>query len=193
LTQSELDVVMSTRKLAREAALDELIDTTLTLERAKREGLVLEDKAYDDAARAAFELELARKIGLPLPPGKTSLVVDHAWVKDAPAPQARAANRKLLEKLRVAALAGTRIPAAWKQLGAPGELWHIGDHEEYPYEVLPPDARDTPAGQVSPIAAGDGGLHLFQVHERKEVPPPADEVRAILRAKLREGARIERR
>jgi hypothetical protein len=40
---------------------------------------------------------------------------------------------------------------------------------------------------------GDGGLHLFHVHERKEAPPPADDVRQILRASLRDGAKIEKR
>src|SRR5262245_53041614 len=97
LTQSELDAVMSSRKLERDAALDELIDTQLTLARGRKEGLAVDDKAYDEPARAAYELKLARKIGLQLPPGKVSLVVDHAWVKDAAKPKDRAANRKLIE------------------------------------------------------------------------------------------------
>jgi hypothetical protein len=193
LTQAELDAVMSSRKLERDAALEELIDTQLTLARAKKEGLGVENKAYDEPARAAFELSLARKLGLALPEGRISLIVDHAWVKDAPKAKDKAANKKLLERLRTSAMAGTRIPEGWKTLGAAGELWHIGDHEEYGYEVLPREARDTLAGKVSPIAVGDGGLHLFQVYERKELPPPAEEVRGILRAALRDEAKIDKR
>ncbi len=52
-------------------------------------------------------------------------------------------------------------------LEIPGEAWHIGDHEEYPLSVLPETVRTLGVGALSSVIAGDGGLHLFKIHERK--------------------------
>jgi hypothetical protein len=73
-----------------------------------------------------------------------------------------------------------------------GTPWHIGDHEEYMAETIPPEGRDLPAGSISPIIPGDGGLHLFTIHERKDYLSPADVIGPILRDQLRQGATIER-
>ena len=47
------------------------------------------------------------------------------------------------------------------------------------------------SGALSPIIPGDGGLHLFQIVERKQAPPAPELVRQALRISLREGRIIE--
>jgi hypothetical protein len=139
--------------------------------------------------RAKAELLLARKLGLDVPPDTDVLIVDHAWVKDAKKKATTAKQRKALEELRAAVVAGKTIPKAFETLpGVDGKVWHIGDHEEYPYTVVPGDAHDLAPGSVSPIIPGDGGLHLFQIYSRKQTPPPADAVHQLVRDKLGETA-----
>jgi hypothetical protein len=87
---------------------------------------------------------------------------------------------------------GATIPTAYQKLGGDAADWHIGDHEEYPYDVVPPAAHDLPPGSLSPIIPGDGGLHLFTIHARKAVPPAPEVVHPVLRDRLREGKTIER-
>jgi hypothetical protein len=73
-----------------------------------------------------------------------------------------------------------------------GSLWHIGDHEEYPYDVIPPEAHDLPDGSLSPIIPGDGGLHLFKIYQRKKVPPPLDQIRGPLYNRLQVELSVDR-
>jgi hypothetical protein len=139
------------------------------------------------AERAKAELALARKLSLDVPPDTDVLIVDHAWVKDAKKKATTAKQKKSLEELRARVVAGQTIPKAFETLpGIDGNAWHIGDHDEYPYGVVPAGAHDLAPGGLSPIIPGDGGLHLFQIHARKVTPPPADTVHQVVRDKLRE-------
>lgn len=103
----------------------------------------------------------------PEPEREPSLVVDHAWVKDTAKPNGNKRHRLLLDKLRAKVAAGATIPEAFAALKIPGTDWHIGDHEEYPFSVLPESVRALDVGAISPVIAGDGGLHLFKVYERR--------------------------
>ena len=123
---------------------------------------------------------------------RVSLIVDHAWLKDAEVEKTRVAGRALLVRLRTLVEAGATIPQGYDQLQADGALWHIGDHEQYPADVIPGEARDLPPGGLSQIIPGDGGLHLFRIYERKQELPYWDEVRVPLNARLRLDAAIER-
>jgi hypothetical protein len=87
---------------------------------------------------------------------------------------------------------GATIPDAFTRTQLDGTLWHIGDHEEYTYEVIPAEAHDLPLGSISPIIPGDGGLHLFKIYGSKEFQPPADVVSSPLHEQLRRDAAIER-
>jgi hypothetical protein len=142
--------------------------------------------------RAGVELALAQTLGLDVPPLRVSLVVDHAWLKDAEDEKARFADRALLERLRALVEAGATIPEAYTQLQVDGAAWHIGDHEEYPYEIIPAEAHDLPPGSLSPIIPGDGGLHLFRIYQRKQELPPSSEIRGLLSERLRRDATIDR-
>jgi hypothetical protein len=112
-------------------------------------------------------------------PAASTLIVDHAWVADATGPKAKAskknaAQRKSMEELRTRVLAGQALPEAFKTLPGlenGGAAWHVGDHEEYPYNVVPPEAHDLPDGSVSAVIPGDGGIHLFKIHGRKKAAP----------------------
>jgi hypothetical protein len=112
-------------------------------------------------------------------PAADTLIVDHAWVADvagsnATAKKKNAAQRKSMEELRARVLAGQALPEAFKTLPGlenGGAAWHVGDHEEYPYNVVPPEAHDLPAGGVSAVLPGDGGIHLFKIHGRKKPAP----------------------
>jgi hypothetical protein len=177
--------------LARAEALDDLIDLTLLRQATHDSGIALPPGEPSAEARANAEYELARKQSLDVPAATEVLVVNHAWVKDASQPKTRAAERKSLEKLRALVAAGATIPAAYQQLAIPGANWHIGDHEEYPYDVVPAEAHDLPAGSLSAIIPGDGGLHLFTVIEHKRTLPPPTVVRAALHEALRAGKTIE--
>jgi hypothetical protein len=168
----------------REAALADLADLVRVLRAAKGAGLTSGSPEMAPAERARLEHALALKLALEVPKAEVSLIVDHAWLKDAPSKAERDRGRKQLERLRGLVEHGATIPAAFQELKLPGALWHIGDHETYAYDIVPEDAHDLPPGSLSPIIAGDGGLHLFKIYERRETPPPADAVRAALRDKL---------
>jgi hypothetical protein len=189
VTQAELDAHVAETKLERTAALDDLIDLHLLRAACGAAGIAA-PKAPTD--RAKVELELARKLSLDVPPGGDVLIVDHAWVKDAKKKATTAKQKKSLEDLRAEVVAGKTIPKAFETLpGVDGKAWHIGDHEEYPYAVVPAEAHDLAPGGISPIVAGDGGLHLFQIYSRKQTPPPADAVHQLVRDTLRNGKQIE--
>jgi hypothetical protein len=122
------------------------------------------------SAPRAESIADAKPLPPPAAPDKVVIVVDHAWVKDSPDEVVQASQRKSLERLRALVAAGKTIPAAYEALGIPGAAWHIGDHEEYAYNVIPDAAHDLPDGALSPIIAGDGGLHLFKIYARKTLP-----------------------
>jgi hypothetical protein len=187
-----LDAHQAASKLPRAEALADLVDLTLLRDAAAAQGVPLAAGEPTPEARAAAELAVAQKLGLETPVPSDVLVVDHAWVKDAPKKAVTTRQKKQLESLRALVVAGQTIPEAFKTLpGVDGAAWHIGDHEEYPYGVVPPEAHDLSAGSVSPVVPGDGGQHLFKIYERKMKQPPADVVHAIVRDKLRDGKTIE--
>jgi len=192
IAAAALDAHQAATGLPRAAALDDLIDLTLLRAAAAAQGIPLAPGEPTPEARAATELAVAQKLKLEVPAPADLLVVDHAWVKDAPKKSTTAAQRKSLETLRGLVLAGQSLPEAFKTLpGVDGNAWHIGDHEEYPYGVVPAAAHDLPPGSVSPIIAGDGGLHLFKLYARKTPAPPTDVVHALVRDELRKGHALE--
>ena len=192
ISAAALDAHQAATGLPRAQALDDLVDLTLLRAAAATQGMPLAPGEPTPEARAAAELALARKLKLELPAQTDLLVVDHAWVKDGPKKSITAAQRKSLEALRGRVLGGQSLPEAFKTLpGVDSIAWHIGDHEEYPYGVVPAEAHDLPPGSVSPIIAGDGGLHLFKLYARKTPPPPVEIVHALVHAELRNGHAIE--
>jgi hypothetical protein len=192
IARAGLEEHIAATKLEPAAALDDLIDLLLLRAACSEHGITLSPGKPTPEARAAAELALARKLSLDVPPDADLLVVDHAWVKDAKKASTTAKQKKSLEELRGLVVAGQTIPRAFERLkGVDGKAWHIGDHEEYPYGVVPPEAHDLQARGISPVVPGDGGLHLFQVYERKKTPPSADVVHPVVRDKLREGKTIE--
>jgi hypothetical protein len=191
LAASELDAHQSGTGLSRPEALEDLIDLTLLRAAASANGISLASGVLAPEARAAAEFELAHKLSLDVPPVAHMVLVDHAWVKDAKAKKVQAAQRAAIDRLRGLVVTGDTIPSGFPKLGVPDAAWHIGDHEEYPYDVLPAQARDLPSGALSPVVPGSGGLHLFKIIDHKRVRPDADIVRAVLRPALREGRTIE--
>lgn len=188
---SELAAHIAATGLPRDRALDDLIDLKLLRAAANANHVSAPDGAWNAGERARVEYDLAKALSLYVPPVMTILVVDHAWVKDAVDKEERAAQRALVEKMRALVETGATIPAAYSQLTTDGAAWHIGDHEEYPYEVIPAEARDLPAGSLSGIIPADGGLHLFKIWQRKESLPPSEEVREIVRSHLFLNATID--
>lgn len=179
--------------LSRDVAVEDLIDFTLTRAAVQKAGIEAPAGSWSREERVRIELALARALSLDIPPATDTLTVDHTWVKDAPNPKLRARNRALLEKLRAEVERGAlTMGLAFKKLVTDGTLWHIGDHEEYAYEVVPAAAHDLPPGSLSAIIPGDGGLHLFRIHARRKQDPPVNDVRAALSARLRQDATIER-
>ena len=188
---SDLDAHQARTGLSRPEALDDLIDLTLLRAAAGANGVRLAPGDLAPAARAAAELEVARKLALDVPPGTHVLLVDHAWVKDVKSKKAQAAQRAAVDRLRGLVASGDTIPSGYEKLGISGTSWHIGAHEEYPYDVVPAEAHDLPAGSLSPVIPGNGGLHLFKIIDHKHALPDADVVRSALRPRLREGKTIE--
>jgi hypothetical protein len=188
---TELDSHQSTTGLERSRALDDLIDLTLLRRAAGLRAIDLPLGVPDPETRAAAEFALARNLGLAVSPASETLIVDHAWVKDSRTKKAQAAQRAAIERLRGLVASGSTIPSAYGTLGVAGDSWHIGDHEEYPYGLVPPAARDLPAGSLSEVIPGDGGLHLFKIIEHKQVRPAADSVSSVLRPYLRRESVIE--
>lgn len=185
---SELDAYAAATQLPREDALEDLIDLRLVRAAATAKQINAPAGHWSAEVRANIELALAKALGLDIPPVRVSLVVDHAWIKDAEDEKNRASDRALLERLRALVEAGATIPEAYTQLNVDGARWHIGDHEDYPYEVIPAEAHDLPPGSLSPIIPGDGGLHLFKIYQRRQEIP----VRGMLSGRLRQDATIER-
>ena len=175
----------------RKAAREDLIELVLLHRAAAARKLTTPSGLPPAEARAQLEYMLARALELDVRPPVHLLVVDHAWVKDAVTPRVRAQQRKDLEKLRGLVVAGATIPAAFTKLGLDGALWHIGDHETYGYDVVGPNANELPAGGLSPSFAGDGGVHLFKIHEHKQELPPAADVHEALRVPLRQDKKVE--
>jgi hypothetical protein len=192
ITSSELDAYADTTKLPREEALEELIDLQLLKEAATAQQVKLPVTVWSPETRAGVELAVAQALGIEAAKPRTILVVDHAWLKDAEDANERATGRTLIDKLRALVVAGATIPEAFSQMQLDGSLWHIGDHEEYPYEIIPAEANGLPPGSISPVVPGDGGLHLFKIYQRKQESPSVEVVRSILRDQLRQGATIER-
>lgn len=188
---SELDAYAATAQLPREEALEDLIDLRLVRAAASARQVSAPVRPWSAEERAGVEYALAKALGLDVPPPRISLVVDHAWVKDAEDEKGRSSDRALLERLRALVGAGATIPDAYNQLQADGAAWHIGDHEEYLYEIIPAEAHDLPEGSLSPIIPGDGGLHLFKIYQRKQELPPSSEIRGLLSGRLRQDATIE--
>ncbi len=192
LKSDALDAHVQTSHLARAEALEDLIDLDLMREAATKASLTLPTGVWTDEQRATANYDVAKALGVEIPAAADLLVVDHAWVKDAKKKKQLAADRATIEKLRVATVGGAKIPEAWKKLGVASDAWHVGDHEEYAYDVVPPTARDLAPGSISPVIPGNGGMHLFQVYARKRTMPPDEKTRALLREKLRKDAKIER-
>ena len=192
VTVRELDAHMAATKLPREEALDDLIDLRLLRAALAANNISAPAGTWSPDERADLELALTRALGFYVPPLHITLIVDHAWLKDAENEAERTAGRALLERLRALVAAGATIPDAYTQLQVDGSLWHIGDHEEYLTLVLPPEVQNLPAGSLSPIVPGDGGLHLFRIYERKQERLPVDEIRVPLLTRLRLDATIDR-
>lgn len=194
IARAGLDEHIAATKLAPAAALDDLIDLLLLRTACSKQDVTLSPGKPTPEERAAAELALARKLSLDVPAAGAPdvLVVDHAWVKDAKKKSTTAKQKKSLEELRALVVAGQTIPKGFETLkGVDANAWHVGDHEEYPYTVVPAEARDLAPGGISPVVAGDGGLHLFQIYARKTTPPPAEAVHQLVRARLRDGKAIQ--
>ncbi|NVN92744.1 MAG: hypothetical protein HXX11_19410 [Desulfuromonadales bacterium] len=189
---AELDTHAAATQLSPEYALEDLIDLMLVRAAATEKGVSAPARAWNADERAAVEATLAKALSLDVAAPRVLLVVDHAWLKDAEDEQERVDGRARMERLRAMVAAGATIPDAFARLQLDGTLWHIGDHEEYPADVIPPEARDLPPASLSGIISGDGGLHLFRIHQRKQILPTSDEIRGPLRDRLRRDAVIER-
>ena len=164
---------------------------TLLRAAASGNGISLAPGTLAPEARAAAEFDLASKLSLDIPPGTHMLLVDHAWVKDVKPKKPQAAQRAAMDRLHGLVATGDSIPSGYEKMGVPGTAWHIGDHEEYPYNVVPAEAHDLPSGSLSPVIPGDGGLHLFKIIDHKHVLPDADVVHSALRPRLRQGKTIQ--
>lgn len=188
---ADLDAHIAVTGLSHDDALEDLINLKLERAAAVKARVTVPPGRWSDDERAGIELALAKALSLDVPPGKVSLVVDHAWLKDEEDEAGRAAGNELMEKLRELVVAGSTIPVAYEKLQSDGRSWHIGDHEEYSSDDLPDEVRDLLVGSLSPVIPGDGGLHLFKIHQRKEEPPAREEVRGILLDQLRMDATID--
>lgn len=177
--------------LPHEDALEDLIDLRLLRAAANANKIAVPAGILSPEVRADIEYELARAMALDIPPIRVIVIVDHAWLKDAEDEKLRADGRTLMERLRTLVEGGATIQDAYTQLNPDGSSWHIGDHEEYLTIVLPSEVHNLPAGSLSPIIPGDGGLHLFKIHKRTEERPARDEVHNPLVTRLRLDATVE--
>lgn len=189
----KVDDHVRSSSLSRQEALDDLICLHLEQQAVREYQVSPPEDGWYGEGRAQAELALVRAMGMKLPPPRVYLILDHAWVKDAEDVEVRNTNRKLLEQLRKLVKKGATIPEGYKQLHADGSLWHIGDHEEYEYDIVSAGARDLPAGGLSTIIPGDGGLHLYKIHQRKSIPASSRDIRVLLNLRLRSSAAIEYR
>lgn len=177
--------------LSFEEALEDMIDLRLLRAAAAAHKISVPAGILSPEVRADIEYQLAVAMALDVPPVRVIVIVDHAWLKDAEDEKLRATDRALIERLRTLVEGGLTIPEAYTQLNVDGTAWHTGDHEEYLTIVLPAEVHNLPAGSLSPIIPGDGGLHLFKIHKRTEERPARDEVRNPLLTRLRLDATIE--
>lgn len=191
ISNAELDAYFNAHQLPRQDALREMIDLMLLKTAATELRIKLPAEPWSSEAQAAVELAVAQGVAIEAAKPRSDLILDHAWLKDAEDTNERIAGRETLEKLRELVVAGSTISAAFARLQPDGALWHIGDHEEYPYEAIPAAARDLPPGEISPILPGDGGLHLFRIYERRESLLPMEVISSQLRDELRRRATIE--
>jgi len=191
ITNAEVEAYLDTHQLPREYALRDLIDLMLLKAAATELRVKLPDEPWSSDDQAGVERVVAQGIGIEAAKPRIDLIVDHAWLKDAENATERAAGQGVLEKLRALAVEGATIPEAFARMQLDGSLWHIGDHEEYPYEAIPAEARDMPPGAISPIIPGDGGLHLFRIYEKKQSQGPIEVISSQLRDELRRRATIE--
>ena len=175
--------------LVGKPALEDLIDLDLERTAAQKKNIDVSSIETREG-RAQVDYQLARALSLKVPEAKTTLVVDHAWVKDAAKPTVQAKQKKALEGLRTKVQAGEALPVAYKSMKLPAS-WHVTDHESLTADGVPPEARELKANDVSDVVAADGALHLFKVYERNERLPSSDEVRRPLHIALREGQIIE--
>lgn len=192
IKKTVLDAHMAATHLSREEALEDLIDLTLIRTSAAENGIKVPEGIWSTEERARVELALANALSLEIAVPRVLLVVDHAWLKDSEDEESQATGRAQMEQLRASVEAGATIPAAYAKLQIDGNAWHIGDHEEYPYDTVPEEARDLLLSTLSPIIPGDGGLHLFVIHQRKQILPTSEDIRGPLRERLRDEAMIER-
>lgn len=186
----ELESHMSANQLGRELAVEDLIDLQLVRSAVIANKIKAPSGAWSAEIRTEVEYALAKALKLDVPPPRKYIVVDHAWIKDEAEEKDRAVTLALLVKLRDLVKAGSSIPEAFNKLIVDGSNWHIGDHEEYPYDVIPAEASDLPPGSLSEILPGDEGKHLFKIYAKKEQYPSSAEFRYILNDHLRKDASI---
>jgi len=190
LDSAALDAHVKETSLARDAAREDLIDLMLLRTAAEKAKISVPAKwTKEERARVEYDVAIAQAIEVKK--AKESLIVDYAWVKDAKAKKARDAGKAQIEKLRALVEAGKTIPAAFAELGIAAAMWHVGDHEEYELNVVPPEVLALPIGALSPIIVGNGGLNLFKIYEHRRVLPDAEPVHALVQPKLRSVAKIE--
>lgn len=187
----ELYAYMMTGGLSREETLENIIDIYLIRGAAANFSIEAPTGTWSKEMRDNIEYSLATVMALDIPPTRVSLIVDHAWRKDAEIETEIMEGRAQITRLRELVAAGGTIPQAFAKMKLDGAMWHIGDHEEYPYEVIPEEARDLKPGTLSPLISADGGVHLFWIYQKKEEKPPAETVHAALVSKLRDGASVE--
>ena len=192
IAKSAVEAHAATTGLPREEALEDLIDLHLLRTAAAEGKITVPAGSLSPEQRRTLEYAVAVALGIDVPPPQVSLIVDHAWLKDAEDEKERAAGRTVLERLRTLVEGGATIPDAYTRLQVDGTLWHIGDQEEYAVDLLPSEAQDLPVGTLSKIIPGDGGLHLFKVYQRKQELPPGDLITSPLYSLLRLNATIER-
>lgn len=188
---SELNAHIAETQLSHEDALEDLIDLKLLRASAAEKKINAPTEPWSQEVRVGIEYALARALALDIPPPNVTLVVDHAWLKDAEDEKGRLAGRTLMERLRLLVVTGVTIPEAYNQLQLDGTAWHIGDHEEYTSIVVPAEVQDLSQGSLSQIIPGDGGLHLFKIHQRRQELQPVSDIRVPLLARLRLDAAIE--
>lgn len=191
ITARELYAHTVTSGLSREETLEDVINIYLIRGAAATFSIEAPTGTWSREMRADLEYALASVMALDIPPVKVTLVVDHAWRKDAEIETEIMEGRMQITRLREMVANGNTIPQAYAKMNLDGSMWHIGDHEEYPYDVIPEEARDLKPGTLSPLITGNGGIHLFWIYQKKEEKPPAESVHAVLIPRLRDVATIE--
>lgn len=193
INTAEVDAYAEMYQIPPNYALRDFIDSILLKAAATELKVAMPAEPWSSEIHDKIEITVAQGIGIDEAKPRIDLLLDHAWIKDADDATERAAARTALEKMRSLVVKGMTIPTAFAKLQLDGSLWHIGDHEMYPYEAIPPEARDLRSGAVSPVLPGDGGQHLFMIYEKKEQLAPIEVISSHLRDELRRRATIEQR